>query len=76
MAVVHLTRKKSKLVVDFKVLKKYVVCYTGNDITDMCNKTMKSWQQMTGASYDHEPKYDISADMVCKNILEVPISEL
>lgn len=36
-------RKKSKLVVNFKVLKKYVVCYTGNDITDMCNKTMKSW---------------------------------
>lgn len=31
---------------------------------------------MTGASYDHEPKCDISADMDCKNILKVPISKL
>ena len=37
------TKGKVKSVLDFRDLNEYVACYTGSDMIDICEETIKKW---------------------------------
>ena len=50
MAIIQPTKNKVRPVLDFRELDGYVMCHTGDDITDVCGKTLREWKQPRGAS--------------------------
>lgn len=50
MAVIQPTKNKVRPVLDFRELNSYVMCHTGDDVTDVCGDTLRKWRQMRGAS--------------------------
>lgn len=50
MAVIQPTKNKVRPVLDFRELNGYVMCHTGDDVTDVCGETLRKWRQMRGAS--------------------------
>ena len=50
MAVVQPTKKKVRPVLDFRELNAYVMCHTGDDVTDICAETLREWRQTQGAA--------------------------
>ena len=50
MAVFQATKKKIRLVLDFRVLNRFVACHTGRDIIDMCNEKMRKWRWLEGGT--------------------------
>ena len=47
MTVEQPTKYKLRPVLDFCELNQFVECYTGNDVIDNCDKTLREWRQMS-----------------------------
>lgn len=50
MAVEQATKNKVRPVLDFRELNQYVSCHTGDEVTDICTETLRTWRQTTGAA--------------------------
>lgn len=49
MAAIQPTKNKVRPVLDYRELNTYVMCHTGDDVTDVCGETLRDWRQMRGA---------------------------
>ena len=50
MAVFQATKKKVRLVLDFRELNRFVACHTGSDIIDVCVEKMRKWRWLEGGT--------------------------
>ena len=50
MAVFQATKKKVRPVLDFCELNRFVVYYTGSNITDVYDEKMRKWRQLEGGT--------------------------
>ena len=48
MAVEQQTKHKVRPVLDYRELNQYVMCHTGDEVTDVCHETLREWRQMKG----------------------------
>ena len=50
MAVIQTTKGKIKPALSFQELNNHAECHTGDDIANVCNKTLHDWRQMNKAA--------------------------
>ena len=55
IAVEQPTKNKVRPVLDYRELNKSVECHTGDDITDVCSKKLRSWRKVRYSRFSNRP---------------------
>ena len=75
-AVLQLTKRKVRLMIDFRGVKSHVECHMGGEVVDVCEKTLRKWRRMTGASKMVDLKSAYLQLRVSKKSLEVLVGQV